>query len=253
LRARNPEVRDAASALLGSRPLVRITDLACGTGSTVRALSARLPARQHWNLVDNNPALLTIARVAIPAGSIELNAVQLDLSKDLETAVGHSVDLITMSALLDLVSEDWLQRLRREVTARAMPVYATLTYDGRTDLLPADSFDTAIISAFDAHQRTDKGFGPALGPAAARAAIAAFESSGYKVVHGNSDWVIGPDDRAMQIALLAGWADAVREMKTLANDDVTRWLARRTRLVNEGLSSIRVGHVDFVAFPSAMR
>jgi hypothetical protein len=156
-----------------------------------------------------------------------------------------------MSALLDLVSKAWLQGFLRSVAARALPVYAALTYDGRIDVSPVDPADTAIIAAFNAHQGTDKGFGSALGPAAARAVISGFEASGYKVVSGNSDWVIGPNDVAMQIALLGGWASAARDMKTPA--DVAGWLARRTRLVSDGLSSMRVGHVDLLAFPSATR
>ena len=55
-----------------------------------------------------------------------------------------------------------------------------------------------MVAAVNAHQRTDKGFGPALGPAAARAAVARFERVGYSVVHGASDWVFGPDDREIQ-------------------------------------------------------
>jgi SAM-dependent methyltransferase len=253
LRARNPQVLAAISASFGSRTSIQIADLGCGAGSTVRALHARLPARQHWSLVDNDPRLLAIAGDAVHGENIALNAARLDLDKDLETAIGAAVDLITMSALLDLVSENWLKSFLRKVTARAIPVYAALTYDGRTDLSPADPFDAAIISAFNAHQGTDKGFGPALGPAAARAAIAAFESSGYKVVHGNSDWVIGPDDRAMQIELLGGWASAISDMKTLADVEVAGWLARRTDVVREGRSSMRVGHVDLLAFSSATR
>src|SRR5262249_43407457 len=110
LRARNPEVLEAIDALLGSRPAIRVADLGCGTGSTVRALCTRLPVQQHWNLFDNDASLLAIARNAVPVGNIELTATQLDLSDDLETAIGAPFDLITMSALLDLVSENWLQR-----------------------------------------------------------------------------------------------------------------------------------------------
>jgi len=253
LRARNPRILEAVGDLLGSRPSVRIADLACGAGSTVRALQRRLPTRQRWDLIDNDPALLAIARNAVCAENVELKPIQLDLTRDLEMAVETPLDLITMSALLDLVSESWLQRLLRNVVARALPVYAALTYDGRIDFSPADPADTAIIAAFNAHQGTDKGFGPALGPAAARAVISGFEASDYKVVYGNSDWVIGSDDRTMQIELLGGWVGAAVEMKALADADTAGWLARRTRLVNEGLSSMRVGHVDLLAFPSAMR
>jgi hypothetical protein len=250
-RARNPRILEAVGNLLGSRPSVRIADLACGAGSTVRALQSHLPARQRWDLVDNDPALLAIARNAVCAENIELKAIRLDLTSDFEAVVEAPLDLITMSALLDLVSEAWLQGFLRNVAARALPVYAALTYDGRIDVSPADPADAAIITAFNAHQGTNKGFGPALGPDAARAVISGFEASGYKVVSGNSDWLIGPNDLTMQIALLGGWASAARDMRTPA--DVAGWLARRTRLVSHGLSSMRVGHVDLLAFPSATR
>jgi SAM-dependent methyltransferase len=251
--ARNPDVLEAVSDLLRAHPSVRIADLACGAGSTVRAIHKRLPARQHWRLIDSDPRLLAIARDAVTVGNIELSTHLLDLGKDLAAVVENDLDLITMSALLDLVSEAWLHAFIGEVAARAVPVYAALTYDGRADLAPIDAFDAAILSAFNAHQCTDKGFGPALGPAAARATISAFESSGYDLVHGNSDWVIGPEDRAMQIELLGGWAGAASMMKALADADAASWLARRIRLVEEGRSSIRVGHLDLLAVPSTTR
>ena len=93
------------------------------------------------------------------------------------------IDLITISALLDLVSEAWLDRFAGNVAARALPVYAALTYDGRIDLSPCTIRSMRPSSAVvNAHQRTDKGFGPALGPSAAAAAISGFEALGYSVV-----------------------------------------------------------------------
>ena len=86
--------------------------------------------------------------------------------------------------LLDLVSDTWLDRLAVEIAARSIPVYAALSYDGRIGFSPPDPLDAAITAAVNAHQRTDKGFGPALGPAAAAFAIARFEALGYSVVHG---------------------------------------------------------------------
>ena len=61
LRARNPTVLDAVAASLKSRPSVHIVDLACGTGSTLRALNPRLPERQNWKLIDNDLDLLARA------------------------------------------------------------------------------------------------------------------------------------------------------------------------------------------------
>jgi Methyltransferase domain len=253
LAARSPLVLSAATATFKSASSVRIIDLACGAGSTVRALRPHLPARQHWDLVDNDPDLLAVAVNANHDKTVTLNAVQLDLSHDLGGIFEAKTDLVTTSALLDLVSGEWLDRLLREITARALPLYAALSYDGRTDLSPTDPLDATIISAVNAHQRTDKGFGPALGPLAAASAIAGFEAVGYSVVSDESDWMIEPDDRAMQNELLEGWANAAREMETVPEAEIASWLTRRRVALGEGLSSMRVGHVDFFAFPSSAR
>jgi SAM-dependent methyltransferase len=252
LAARNFEVLAAVTTSVKSGPL-RVVDLACGAGSTVRALHRHLPTPQHWDLVDHDPALLALARSQPPDRAVTLNAVSLDLSRDVEAALGGDINLITTSALLDLVSEPWLHRFARTAAVRAVPVYAALTYNGVIDLSPADSFDAAIVTAVNAHQRTDKGFGAALGPSAAGAAVASFEALGYSVVSGPSDWMIGPNDRAMQTELFEGWAKAARELEAIPSAEIDSWLQRRRAAVNAGRSTLRVGHVDFFAFPSSMR
>lgn len=253
LRARNRAVLDAVAASLKSQPSARIVDLACGTGSTLRALSPHLPARQNWKLIDNDLDLLACATAASPANDAAVTAVPLDLNRDVETALDGTVDLVTTSALLDLVSDSWLDRLAIATAACSIPFYAALSYDGRIVFTPSHPFDTAITAAVNAHQRTDKGFGPALGPAAAAFAIARFEAQGYSVVHGTSDWTIGPDDRDVQTELLSGWASAAHGIGALSFADTTAWLARRQGTVATGRSSLVVGHVDFFATPSATR
>jgi SAM-dependent methyltransferase len=252
-RARNPEVLAAAISSLRSKSTVRLVDLACGTGSTLRSLGPHLTARQFWDLVDNDPRLLDAARQANASNDANLNAVRLDLNRDIEAALDRPGDLVTMSALLDLVSEDWLNRFARHAAARAVPLYAALTYDGRIELSPSNPMDPAVTAAVNAHQLTDKGFGPALGPSGATAAISRFEALGYSVLRGHSDWVIGTADQAIQIELLNGWAAAAREMQSLPTQDINDWLARRRAAVDRQSSTMRVGHVDFFAVPSAMR
>jgi SAM-dependent methyltransferase len=253
LRARNPAVIEAVAASLKPRSPLRIVDLACGTGSTLRALGPRLPKPQHWKLIDNDPGLLARATAMPPAAGVAITAIPLDLNRDLESALDGAVDLVTVSALLDLVSDSWLDRLAAVLAARSIPLYAALSYDGRTRLAPSDPFDTAVVAAVDAHQRTDKGFGPALGPAAAAFAIARFEALGYSVARGASDWTMGPDDRHLQIEILTGWANAAHEIGALSLADTTAWLTRRRDAIAAGCSSLSVGHVDFFAAPSATR
>ena len=106
-----------------------------------------------------------------PSPHVTLVTRPVDLARDLELALDGPLDLITASALLDLVSAEWLDRLIVEAAARRLPVYAALTYDGRVRIEPAEAFDAEILSGFNLHQRTDKGFGPALGPDAAARAV----------------------------------------------------------------------------------
>ena len=253
LRARSAAAVEAVAGALERLTSVRVVDLACGTGSTLRALSPHLPARQNWKLIDNDLSLLARATATPLARHVTIAALPLDLNRDLEAALDGPVDLVTTSALLDLVSETWLDRLAVEIAARSIPLYAALSYDGRIELTPSDPFDTAIVAAVNAHQRTDKGFGPALGPAAANFAITRFEALGYSVVRGASDWMLDPNDREMQTEILAGWASAAHDMGTLRPADTAAWLARRRAAIAAGRSSLRVGHVDFFATPSATR
>ena len=121
LRARNPTVIDAVAASLEPLSSVRVVDLACGTGSTLRALSPHLPALQNWKLIDNDLGLLARAKATPLAKHTTVTAIPLDLNRDLEAALDGPVDLVATSALLDLVSEAWLDRLAVEIATRSIP------------------------------------------------------------------------------------------------------------------------------------
>jgi hypothetical protein len=251
-RARNVAVLDAVATAVRDRGSIAVVDLACGTGSTLRALSPRLPKHQSWRLADNDLGLLARASALGSPPQLTVESVPVDLARDLEVVLDGPVEFVTTSALLDLVSHDWLDRLATECAARRLPIYAALTYDGLATLDPVDRLDSTLIDAVNAHQRTDKGFGPALGPAAAATAPERFKMLGYTVTQGASDWVFGPRDVEIQTAVLTGWAAAAREIGTPI-DDVIAWLARRRDHIAAGRSAVRVGHVDFFAQPTATR
>jgi hypothetical protein len=252
-RARSAQVLDAVAAWAEGKDSIAVVDLACGLGSTLRSVSARLPRRQSWRLVDNDLSLLArVADLGRPP-DLSVTSVPVDLARDLEAALDGPVDLVTTSALLDLVSHDGLDRLVTEIAARQLPIYAALSYDGLATLDPIDPLDAAVIDAVNQHQRGDKGFGPALGPEAAATAPSRFESVGYAVVQAPSDWVFGPSDAEIQTEVLTGWAVAAREIGDASIGDVIGWLARRRDHIAAGRSSMRVGHVDFFARPIATR
>ena len=251
-RARSPKVLAAVATGFAKFPALSIVDLACGTGSTLRALAPHLPAQQNWKLVDNDLGLLArAAKASHPHAKV--TTIAIDLVRDLEIVLDGHLDLVTTSALLDLVSDTWLERLATEVAARRLPLYAALSYDGRIAFEPSDPFDGAIIAAVNDHQHRDKGFGPALGPTAATSTIAQFETVGYSVVHAAADWVMEQQDRDMQAALLDGWAGAAREVGQQSPADISAWLTRRRAALSHGQSTIRVGHIDVFATPIALR
>ena len=251
-RARNPDVLDALAAAVADRGSLDIVDLASGAGATLRAISSRLPKPQRWRLVDHDLELLERASSAPVAGA-EVATIPADIAHEIEAMLDGPADLVTASALLDLVSADWLQRLARAIGERRLLLYAALTYDGQVTLEPADPFDSEMIRAFNRHQRRDKGFGPALGPTAVEATIARFEALGYTVAQGASDWVLGRRDVKIQSDLLTGWAAAANELAELEAAEIKQWLERRRDHLASGRSSIRVGHLDFFASPIRTR
>jgi len=245
--ARNGAVLDALAAAFAGAAAVTVTDLGCGTGSTMRAIAPRLPAPQHWRLADNDEALLAVAAKAAPS-EVRVTTVATDLACHLEYAFGDC-DLVATSALLDLVSAAWLDRLVVSLVRRSCPLYAALSYDGVVALMPQTPHDAAVIAAVNRHQRTDKGFGPALGPDAAHTAPERFRGAGFAVVEGRSDWNFGAGDRDIQMDMLAGWAGAAGEIG-VASAILDEWLRERRDHVTAGRSRMRVRHIDFFAMPA---
>jgi hypothetical protein len=153
--------------------------------------------------------------------------------------------MVTCSALLDLVSRPFVERLVAVAASRRLAIYAALTYDGRTTFEPVHSLDDDVIAAFNHDQRRDKGFGPALGPDAAPVVVEVLDRAGYRVRSADSSWRLGPDNAAMVSELVKGIAGAVAaELDTAAVDD---WLAFRLSRLDDG--TVVVGHRDLLAAP----
>ena len=253
LAARNARVLTALETAFAARPSIAGVDLACGTGATVRALARYLPVRQTWRLCDNDLGLLARAPALTASTDISVATMPLDLVRDLEMALDGHLDLVATSAFLDLVSGRWLERLTVELAARGLPLYAALSYDGRLRMTPDDELDQRVVAAFNRHQRTDKGFGDALGPAAPQAAADMFARVGYHVEQGPADWQIGPGDREFHVKMLDGIATAAAEMGDIALTELMAWLTRRRAAVTEGIATMTVGHVDLFARPTGTR
>jgi hypothetical protein len=252
-QARNDIVLAAVESTFREHSSIALVDLGCGTGATVRALSSRLPAHQNWRLIDNDLGLLARAADLARPPDLTLTPRPIDLARDLEFALDGPIDLITTSALLDLVSYAWVERLAVEAAVRRLPIYAALSCQGLPEIAPGDPLDEAVISAVTAHQGTDKGFGPALGIHAGERLVEALGGVGYEVCQGRSDWAFGPADREIQFEMVAWWLLASKESGEIAPEEIAGWVERRHAYIAAGRASMRIGHVDVFAKPMGAR
>ncbi len=245
-RSRPAELVGRLAEWCARRSRLRVLDLGCGTGSNVRYLAPKLPAVQEWTLLDRDEALL--ARVEAPVGtSVRPLRGTLEAEGLAEVA---GADAVTASALLDLVSDTWLGALADACEKGGCAALFALTYDGTFEWLDGgDPVDAAVRDAVNAHQRRDKGLGPALGPAAARRAEALFGERGYRTWLSASPWVLGPEDAALVRSLIEGWASAAAEQRPEEADRVRAWAERRRAGSTGQHSRLVVGHLDLLALP----
>ncbi|MGE0719157.1 MAG: class I SAM-dependent methyltransferase [Alphaproteobacteria bacterium] len=227
-------------ALLPAAP--RLVDLGAGTGAARRAVGPLLGAGARWTLVDADTTLLQhVSRLGCIVRNININ-------RSLETIFDVDYDGVTAFALLDLGGDGWLGRLAQAVAARAIPFYAPLIVDGRTEWTPGDPDDAIVLRAFAGHQRRRKGLGLAAGPRAPAAAAAAFRRAGYRVAVAPSDWRVPPGAGAMLAAMIDGAEHAAGEQAPGERARIAAWAARRRRAASDGRLALTVGHVDLLAW-----
>lgn len=216
-----------------------VLDLGAGTGSTARAFAAVGISEANWRFVDQDPGLLHAAQASCP----DAECVLADLAQ-VDDLPMEGVSLITASALLDLMSEHWVKGLFDRATALRLPIYSALNYNGAMRWAPSDARDADITAAFNIHQQTDKGTGPALGPAAAKTLAGIARAAGWQVATAQSDWWLEAEHAALQVALVAGIAAAAHEAGA---PDAQAWGADRRALANKALAVI--GHDDILVIP----
>jgi SAM-dependent methyltransferase len=248
--ARSPALVDRLAAWRLARGALRVLDLGAGTGANLRRLAPALGGEQSWTLVELDPALITAGTERLAGTGVTWAYRGLDLARDLDRLEAERPDLISASALVDLVAEPWLARLATLRARTGAALHVVLTYDGRIAWNPPDPTDASVAELVNRHQRTDKGFGPALGPEAVPALQRLLAGAEGDLLVERSDWRLGPDDREIQSALLAGYAEAARCISPSLAAEIAAWRNRRARFVADGASRLTVGHLDLLFLPA---
>jgi hypothetical protein len=267
--------RDVLNAAGLHEPL-RLADLATGTGSNIRYFLNRFSSgRQRWIAVDRSQTLLDELPLRLSAWAAErghevtrtrtgcvvrgtgleceIDTRRADLATLPDTALSDVPHVITASALLDLVSDDWLRQLASHCRRLRCVALFTITYNGRSSCAPEDEDDELALRLFNRHQRTDKGLGgPAAGPDAVACVVRRFAEEGFIVRREPSDWHVTGGDNELQRYLIDGWAEAATEMDPEARTSIAAWRTRRLEHVESGRSTMIIGHDDVGAWLPAV-
>jgi SAM-dependent methyltransferase len=280
-------LRDAL-ADMGARVAL---DLGCGTGSNLRHLAPQLRGIERWIAVDHDAELL--ARVELPSGVAaaaspgfekdpapdassdassdaspgassgpvaagprpiaELERVPGRLEREGLEAIGRA-DVVTASALLDLVGAPWMDDFAQAVAAREAALLVALSWDGTATWSGGapDPDDAWMNDTIQAHQRRAKGMGAALGPDAVPYLVAALERLGYSCRVEASPWRLqGRGDAPLAREWAAGWVQAAVELEPGSAARAQAWADRRVEALGRGEARVDVGHFDLLALPPA--
>ena len=265
------DLPNLAARLRGGVSALTVLDLACGTGANLRELAPRLGGLQRWTLVDHDSRLLaalhaTMASWARTRGlstytsegrlriegagmMVEVEVLPRDLAQPLDAGLFERHRLITASALLDLVSAQWIDALLQCARQAEAAVLFALTVDGSVEWRPELQGDADVHRLFVAHQHRDKGFGPALGGDAVHRAAMRLASLGYEVTQAASHWYIdgrgGAQSAAMLRAMIEGAAFAAQQQSPSTPTLIRDWTAGRVDAIE--WTTLRVGHCDLLA------
>jgi Methyltransferase domain len=259
------ELREGADAAARARELVGqlrrrlpasddlvIHDLACGTGAMGRWLAPRLPGRQRWVLHDRDADLLEVAASAPPRTADGVTTALETRHSDITRLTSNDLagaDLVTASALLDLLTAGELERLIDVCTAAGIPALLTLSVVGHVELAPPDPLDARVAAAFDAHQRRMTERGRLLGPDAVAGAVQGFRRAGSEVLVRPSPWRLAASQAALAAEWFAGWAGAACEQEPGLAAECELYARRRRAAARAGRLVVRVGHADLLALP----
>ena len=243
--ARAPDLLATVQAALAGRDRIVVHDLGCGTGSMARWLAPRLPGTQHWILYDRDPALLAEAarRLAGCAAADGAPVTVRTRRQDITTARLDGADLVTASALLDMLTAAELDRV--VAACAGHPTWFTLSVTGQVALAPPEPLDAAVRAAFNAHQRRTTGGRTLLGPDAADAAVEAFTRRGIGTRVRDTPWRLGADQAALAGAWFAGWVRAAAEQEPAL--ELGGYTDRRTAQLAAGVLAVTVAHQDVLA------
>lgn len=279
-RSLNPQVRALLVRSLQGRPEIRGLDLGTGTGAMLRRLI-------EWGLTDNlvltgldlQPELLDKVGTIIegllrdrgfvvpreqPPWQAERAGQIVVLNLHTSELVDYhpyqpNFDLITAQAFMDIVPlEDTLRQVQGWLKPGGL-FYATLNYDGATQLFPSFrevAFEARLLANYDQSMERRRVDGkPTGGSHSGARLLAALLDGGFELLgYGSSDWNMTPERglyRDQDAICLQAILECIRKEGAaaggFADSELNRWFLDRLERTHAGHLGLIVHQLDILA------
>jgi len=249
---------------------INLLDLYCGSGSFLAWLIKSNIRYKKYILVDYDTKLLkkikkNIKSIIKPPHKIRSNTNNLDLIiKKNEDTVSkieikkhdcnkykHNNDkyhLISFSAVLDLMSKSTINNLLKKVQSDC-PLYLSLCFNGKVKWTPSNTMDKYILSFFNNHQRSDKGFGLALGSKSIEYISNKAKKADLMVTIKNSPWEIknlSEKDKIFMKRYILDTKKSLFHMEGIDRNILKLWYEQKIYEIENKKISLYVGHNDIL-------
>lgn len=266
--ARNKRVEQSCLDYYRDRKNISLLDIGSGTGASCIYFMEKWSASQIWTLVELNPALAaaSIERIedyAAQNGYVtQRGAQQLFLQKEQKFVTVNvlqksflelddfidwgSIDLVTATAVFDLLSKEMFADFIQPLIAHKIPLLATINYE-RMIITPDDYKSDLFSELYTAHMKRPQTFGVSMGGDSAYEMYQVFRNNGLSYKAGQSHWFIHQEDELMITYLLDYMTNAIPDLLDTDEEKaaLTDWITQKKKEKN---ISIEVCHWDLFMY-----
>ena len=254
-----------------SKVINNLVDLGCGTGSFLRWYICKKLTFDTGILIDNDRKLLNSIGPIFRRFFKDKNCTikKLDTNKyqffDLSFQQSSKIllnnkdlfnlsfkfnqyDLISLSALADLLSKKYIKKLLSSVD-KDKYIYFSLCFNGKIKWLPTNEFDKYITRQFNRHQIQNKGFGIALGSENIKYIESIAKEKSYSFFKKDSSWKIDTfsnKSKLFQQKYLRIVSNALKNDDRTDKNILKLWISKRMELIKSKKSKLNVGHNDIL-------
>jgi hypothetical protein len=225
---------------------VEIIDLGAGTGANQRWLAPRLPILQRWLHLDHNPM---ISRTEpLPAETVIIDA-SVEALDELLASSHAQRQLVTCSALLDVLTTDQIKAVCTAVVDNQVPAFFSLTVTGELTISPTHPHDQFLLSAFNDHQRR----AGRAGPDASALTVDLLRAADFAVTTQQTPWHLTADSASAFVdQMLAERLSAAVAQDPALDVTATDWLELRRAQLAAGVLRIDLDHCDILGLPGRL-